>query len=256
MPVIDPRKSSLATRATLIAAAAYFITATLIVFYVGSQLRHNAIEEARSKTRIILSQNQAIRDYYSKDLKPDLSKRLDLSDSYDPALVSSTFAVRRIHRYFREHLPENFYFKESAINARSEDNEADESETEFIQRLNSGADSVPDYSGVREIGGEKYYVYMSRSQTIEESCLKCHGAAEDAPADLVALYGRERSFNYKKGTVISATSVRIPVTAAFEKADRLTLTLALGFVLLFGLFLILNKRIGKTHTDAGSEGNS
>ena len=156
MPAIQPRKTSLTTKATFIAVTAYFVSAALLVLYAGSLLRQNAIEEARSKTRIILSQNQAIRDYYSKDLKPDLLKRLDLSDSYDPVLTSSTFAVRRIHQYFGDHQTENCYYKDSAINARSEDSEADELEAEYIQRLNSGADSVADYSGIREIGGEKY----------------------------------------------------------------------------------------------------
>lgn len=244
MPVLDPRRTSFTTYAVVFMAAAYFIAAALTILFVGSLLRRDAIKEAESKARIILNHNLAIHTYHTHQLKPHLFELVDPAVSFDPVLMSSTFAVRMIHGYFSDLLPEGYYYKECAINARNRDNEADEFEADFLRRLNAGADSVADYSGVREIGGENYYVYMTRGETMETSCLKCHDTPEIAPEELITSYGAQRSFHRQPGEVISAVSIRVPLAVALGRANILSLELALGYVIIFGILFILHNRAG------------
>ena len=81
---------------------------------------------------------------------------------------------------------------------------------------------------------------------MEQSCLRCHSTAERAPAGLVEHYGPDRSFHRSVGEAVSAISIRIPLSAAYERVDRLILQLSLLFaaalLVVFGVAVYLNKR--------------
>jgi two-component sensor histidine kinase len=236
------------TRFLIIFGSLLIISGTVIIILVNYSMRRNALEEAEERAKIILNRNLATHTFFSNQLKPNVFRLTDplvSKDYFDPSWMSSTYAVREIDKYFQSLDGTEYYYKESAINARSPENEADEYEASFLKKINTD----PDFSyqtSVRTIDGTAYFTVLRRGEVLEEGCLRCHSTPENAPKGLVEIYGPERSFNRNVGEVISAISIRVPISVPYENAKQLTFQLITFFLiallLLFGTQLWFNKR--------------
>jgi hypothetical protein len=237
------------TSTRLLAAIALIVlvagsTATLVVNW---RMKASARDEARVKAMLILDRNLAIHTYFTHQLKPVLFETVDVkSENYfEPAWMSSTFAVREIDNYYQALTGSGYYYKECAINARSPENEADAFESAFIRQLNENPD-LHEYATVRDINGAPFLAVLRRGEVMEQSCLRCHSTPEIAPAGLVDYYGAQRSFNRELNEVVSAISLRIPLAEAYGDVNRLILHLSLFFALVLlaalGAVAFLGKR--------------
>jgi hypothetical protein len=207
------------------------------------------LEEARVRARIILDRNLATHTYFSHDLKPGLFALTDPyrpKDYFDPTWMSSTYAVREIDKYFKTLGTRDYYYKECAINARSPENEADDYERAFILRMNTDPKLV-EHTAVRTFEGKPFFVVLRRGEVLEGECMRCHSTPAKAPGDLVKHYGAERSFNRSAGDVVSAISIRVPLSTAYAETNRVSLVIS--GVLLFALAILyafqffINKRL-------------
>jgi len=81
------------------------------------------------------------------------------------------------------------------------------------------------------IDGKAYLDVLRRAEVMETSCLRCHSEAKAAPTGLVDIYGPERSFHRKLGETVSAVSLRIPLSEAYQAADAFSWRLS-GILLL------------------------
>ncbi|MBU4263573.1 MAG: DUF3365 domain-containing protein [Proteobacteria bacterium] len=218
----------------------FILVAFFLVYNVRISMREQAMFEAADKAKLILDRNLSIHRYFSDNLKPkvfELTETCRPQNYFEPSWMSSTFAVREIDKYSQELSGEKYYYKECAINARSPRNEADEIEKSFLLELNHNP-QLNIRSFVREIHGENFYATMRRGEAMEESCMRCHNTPEQAPQGLVQVYGPERSFGRNVGEIVSAISIRVPLSSAFANADRFSQRLSLILlVFLIGLFI-------------------
>gem|GEM_PF-359554 len=225
-----------------------------LIVFINLQMRQHALESARQKARIILDRNFATHTYFNQRLKPAVFRLTDpitTTDHFDPVWMSSTYAVREIEKYFRamiskaDHFPSDYYYKECAINARSPENEADAHEKAFLEKLNTADSTIKTKNSVRTIGGKPFYTVLRRAEVMEETCLRCHGAPRNAPEEMVAIYGNKRSFHRKPGDVVSAVSIRIPLSSAYASANKisviLTVLLAANFLVIYGVHYLINR---------------
>ncbi len=243
------RDIRISTLITLSIFIAFVMMSVLIVLIVRYNFRHDALHEAEDKARIILDRNLATHAYFSHQLKPSvfpLSERTMTKDYFDPTWMSSTFAVREIDKIFKTINPEDYYYKECAINARSPENEADPYERAFIERLNKDPD-IEMVSEVRVIDGKPYFLVLKRGEVMEQSCLRCHDRPEMAPKGLVNIYGPDRSFGRTVNEVVSAVSIRVPLAYAYAEADRtssqLSFILIAALILILAIIFILNRNL-------------
>ncbi|MFO7558500.1 MAG: DUF3365 domain-containing protein [Desulfobacterales bacterium] len=224
------------------------IAGTLSILAINWRMKTHVREEAKEKAMILLNRNLATHTYFSHQLKPILFKKIEAgaNDRYfEPVWMSSTYAVREIDKYYQSLTDGNYYYKEAAINARSPENEADAFERAFIEKLNESTD-LKEYSDIRIIDEMPFFEIMRRGESMEQNCLRCHSTPEAAPADLVAYYGADRSFQRADGEVISAISIRIPLGAAYADVNQLVFHLAILFgitlVIIFGCTIYLARR--------------
>jgi len=211
--------------------------------------REHALEEATSKSELILDHNLAIHTYFSNDLKPSLFEFTEPfrdEEYFDPTWMSSTFAVREIDEYFQQLNPADYYYKEAAVNARNPKNEADAFEKSFLEELNQDPDLTVRTS-IREINGQRYFTVLRRGEMIEGSCLGCHSQPDVAPLELVEAYGDQRSFQRQVGEIVSAISIRIPLDDINGELGRLSWLIP-GFmtgslVLLFGALNLVRVKV-------------
>ncbi|MFW6115665.1 MAG: c-type heme family protein [Chloroflexota bacterium] len=227
-----------------VAAGVMFVAVGLAaVLLTRAHMRDQALFEAESKARILLDRNLATHTYFSHQLKPRLFEWTDPfrdEDYFDPTWMSSTYAVREIDKYFQSLNPADYYYKESAVDARNPENEADAYEAWFLQELNENPD-LAERSLVRTLDDQPYFVTLRRGEVLEESCLRCHSAPAAAPQGLLDQYGSDRSFGRQIddiGAIVSAISIRVPLAEAFHDADRfagqLSLVLLAILIALFG----------------------
>jgi signal transduction histidine kinase/ActR/RegA family two-component response regulator len=219
--------------------AAFGIISAFMIFLVYHQARSQALIEAETKARLILDRNLATHHYFSEHLKPkvfELTDAIRSKDYFEPSWMSSTYAVREIDKQFKRLTDANYYYKESAINARSPENEADDFERSFIKELNTNP-KLQTKTVLRQFADQPYYMLLRRGETMEASCLQCHSDPAQAPSGLVSFYGPTRSFGRQLGEVVSAISIRVPLADAYAVANRLALELsAVALVLLTALF--------------------
>ncbi len=227
----------------VIMTLSFLISGFFVIFLVNHHMREQAISEARNKALALLDQNLAIHTYFSHDLKPKLfswTEPFRSEEYFDPIWMSSTYVVRKSHDYFEELNQEGLYYKEAAVNARSPGNEADAHEREFLKRLNRNPDLIDD-AAIRSIDGMPWYVVLRRGESMESSCLRCHGDPEDAPKDLVKQYGDKRSFGRTlDDPTVQAISIRIPLADAYADANRFSLKLSGFLLLILGLLYLIH----------------
>ncbi|MCI5222858.1 MAG: DUF3365 domain-containing protein [Candidatus Electrothrix sp. AR4] len=215
----------------------------LLFFFINMvkiQTYDLALLDAEAKSKILLDRNLATHHYFSKILKPRVFELLDkIQDEnyFEPAWMSSTYAIRKIDSIFGSLNNDNYYYKESAVNARSPENEADEFERSFIEELKFNP-SLRYRSLVREINGESYFVTLRRGEVLQEGCLKCHSTPDKAPKELVDKYGTERSFNRKNKELVSAVSIRVPLSVTYGRAEQFSQKMSKLFFLVILIFLV------------------
>jgi PAS domain S-box-containing protein len=109
------------------------------------------------------------------------------------------------------------------------------------------------WTGEINLGKRLYFAKFS-AMRMEESCLRCHGAPENAPAELLELYGSKASFNLPLGKIVGLDTIAIPkdrvTTLLFNKTIQNFILIGIGLLLLcislgFILKFIITDRLTK-----------
>lgn len=227
----------------------FVVLSVVVVVLVHRTMKQLALTDAEYAARMLLDHNLAVHTYFSQDLKPKLFEQLaphTSKDYFEPVWMSSTYAIRKMDKYFHHFNESPYYYKECAINARSPENEADAYEAAFLVDLQNDS-RLTTKSAIRVLDGVPYFTLLRRGEAMEASCLRCHSSPDKAPGDLVRQYGPERSFHRKVDDVVQAISIRIPLSEAFSSASGFSRFLSgLLLVALGGGFLFIwigNKRL-------------
>ncbi len=246
----------ISTRIIVLVTGIYIIASVIVIFFVNYTMRQQAINDAGKKAQILLNHNLALHTYFSHNLKPNLFKATGdfiSPDYFDPVWMSSTYAVRQIDGYSKLLSSEDYYYKECAVNARTNENEADWYERLFIDQLNKDSLLI-EKSDIRAFNNKLFFVSMRRGEVLEKSCIRCHSDPSYSPWGLLEQYGSNKGFNRNLGDVVLAVSIRIPLETAYANADRFSISLSgiLLFVLLCLSFIYiwLNKRLLFTPIEA------
>ncbi len=212
-----------ATRRGPFAMAAMALVAFAIIgvlLYYAT--RTYVVARAEDHIEEMLLQHKGVHHYIQQKARPELYSLMEEGqipqDFYSPALFSSSYAVRSMHKYYNAErelagLP-RVYYKMAAINPRNPVNRADRQEEALIDRFNTNRD-LKEYRDVVTIDGEKYlYVAIPFLENTEQ-CLRCHGDRTDAPEPLQAIYPGEGGFGEKLGQIRAIESIRAPLGREF-----------------------------------------
>ncbi len=231
------QRKKLSTVLGLTTATIYLLVGFFIVALINIEMREEGLDDARRTAKIVLERSLATHAYFTQQLKPKLFQTLESqsasSDIFDPVLMSSTYAVRWIENYVRKNNPlnVNHTYKSSAVNARSPEYEASPFEVEYLQVVEK-QETPEEWSGVKMLNGEPYFIFMKPNIRFDEGCMRCHSSAQNAPQLLTQMYGIERSFGKKAGQISSLISLRIPLAEAYVRANKLSMYLSVIYVIL------------------------
>ena len=201
-------------------------------------------EEIYKETKIFISAADATRTYVKDVLRPKVAP-LMTPNGFMPESMSTSFVGREVMARIRERFPE-FEYRRAASNPMNPINQADDFEQTMLRWFNDNP-GKSEWQGMITRSGEAYYARMWPIFA-ENECLQCHGHPADAPADMKAIYGTERGFDYQEGEVVAADTIYIPVGFSFARIKEASwLTFLMGIVSLFFLwtlfFLLFNRTV-------------
>ncbi len=216
----------------------FFCLLSAVAIYT---LQRNMLErEALRQTELVMAAIQATRAYVRETLRPRMYELLP-DNRFIIEAMSTSYISRVVMEKFKEDVPE-FGYRRVALNARNPDFDPDGLELEMIRYFRRHPDEQSWYGMARQNGRQHFMRFEPVS--FGDSCLKCHGTADDAPGDIVARYGNTRGFGHADHEIGGVVSVSIPMdrdlagirTTSFWIFCGVLLSIFLLYILVWGFF--------------------
>ena len=196
------------------------IASTTIYYFQKKSLE----DEAYQKTELVMTAMAANRSYVREILRPKMYEKLG-QDVFLLEAMSSSYISRNVMERFNEDL-DDFIYRRVAINARNPDYEADKQEVAMIHYFAENPASE-EWQGIIDKDEHRYFMRY-RPVYSESSCSHCHGSPENAPKEIIALYGNERGFYREVGNVYGVISVGLPIDLNLQKIKEIAITVFAG----------------------------
>ena len=180
----------------------------------------------------------AVRNYTSTQIKPELASRLKKEITFVPLSVPAYSAREVFERLKARPEYRDFDYKEATLNPTNIKDKADEFEGEIVERFRSRK-GIQEMRGLRTVEGQKYY-YVARPLKVKEaSCLECHGQPQEAPQSLLNIYGDSNGFGWQLNEIVATQIVNIPISKAFAGTRKMQRSLMSILTLFWGLVLFV-----------------
>lgn len=229
---INLRKKFLLLSAIIMIAFACILSG----IYYG-YMKKIVIQDALEKSKLILQEVEAIRDYVIEELRPRMNE-LHGEDSFILEAMSTTYVSMRIMRLFEEKMA-GYTFRRVSQNPRNPENTANQWEDEMFAWFEADKSRFFWQGQVSSEAGASFISMIP--DYIEKECLACHGEVNDAPPAMVDRYGKVGGFRFSEGDLAGLNSVSIPLSRPLSRLRALTgviFVLSLGSSLL--LLLVVN----------------
>jgi protein-histidine pros-kinase len=198
-------------------------------------LDDNAQAQVIQNARIMMETAMAMRGYTVDQVKPLLAPMMD--ETFLPQTVPA-YSATEIFNALRENHPE-YTYKEATLNPTNPRNRAVDWETDLVNEFRRD-------TGRTEIVGERdtplgRSLYLSKPIKVgNEACLSCHTTPEQAPAAMLAVYGRDNGFGWKMDEIIGAQIVQVPMSEPVAMAGEAFrgVLLVMGGAFLFTLLAL------------------
>ncbi|MEN6493409.1 MAG: DUF3365 domain-containing protein [Thermoguttaceae bacterium] len=204
-----------------------------VLYRIWSSTRTEMEALLAREGELALEFDLAIRQYVRERIRPSLESQMG-RDEFVLEAMSSSFIARNVFDTVRKKFPDHI-IKFSSDTPRNPTNLAGPEELRMIQFFRDNT-TLDRWQGKLTLDGKEYWAHISPMR-MEESCRRCHGRPEDAPAPLVARYGSKVGFHRSLGDVIGLDMVAIPMdrvhaALASESTAQLTIV-AISLVVLF-----------------------
>jgi two-component system NtrC family sensor kinase len=164
-------------------------------------------------------------------------------DAFVLEAMSTSYVSRAVMDRLKVPLPE-YQIRRVALHARNPASDPKPFEVKLIKFF-ADHPKLQSWQGIVKIAGQSSFVH-SRPVYFTQGCMHCHGLPQDAPPDLIKLYGSKRGFGYKPGDIAGVTAVSIPVDLALAKIKERAISVfglsLFGLSLLYvGIFFFFNR---------------
>ena len=197
-------------------------------------LQQNAEEEVVATANLMMENALAIRAYTASEVGPLLNEA-DF-DRFLPHTVPS-FAAQTNFRSVQERYAD-YSYKEAALNPTNLADLANEWEADIINRFRNDP-GLEEQLIARDTPAGRTIVLARPLVVGNEGCLACHGAVDDAPPEMLAMYGTANGFGWTLGEVIGAQIVSVPKSVPMGRAQQTFYTFIISLIIVFVIIAIL-----------------
>ncbi|WP_415396417.1 DUF3365 domain-containing protein [Sulfurimonas sp. CS5] len=206
---------------TIIFIVTYLFGST--AFYVILDVYYEKEAYRLIRQNVLLS--ESMQKYVSDFQKPatyELINDYNISkDYFNPAILSSTFIIGHVDKIFQQKIVEQEYivdkieFKFASDNPTNPLNKATAYESKILKLFNET--DIKSYTEKIELNGKNYFFFALPSRKNTKACLRCHGDYNDAPKDMLKMYGTKNGFNEKEGHIRSINAIYSAVDSNNDK---------------------------------------
>lgn len=217
---------------------AVFALGLALSAYVSNRiLEANAQDEVVRNAELMMGAALAVRDYTSKQVKPQLE--LQLMRAFLPQSVPA-YAATEMFNTLRDKYPE-YSYKEATLNPTNPRDRAVEWEADIVNQFRNDTERT-EMRGTRDTPTGKALYYARPLKVSSPSCVSpCHDTPETAPKTMVAKYGPANGFGWKLNEIVGAQIISVPMRVPLDKANRAFQTFMTSLVGVFLLaFIVLN----------------
>jgi methyl-accepting chemotaxis protein len=210
-------------------AGGFLIAQLAYSFLIG-----NARREVLQQAQLMLASAESVRNYTATDLSPLLQQNPRHRVHFLPETIPFYGATTTFNNLRRDN-PNymNYTYKEAALNPTNLEDRASDWESDIIYELRNHP-NMPQIINVHSTPSGPS-LYIANPIKAKQECLECHGLPSAAPRAMIAEYGSQNGFGWKKGEIIGAQIVSVPMAVPVAIANR-----AYHRLLLFlGLTMIL-----------------
>jgi PAS domain S-box-containing protein len=229
------RKVNLRLRFTLLFSLVFFVAVVSTWLIIAQNLREHGENEIRLQSRIMMEMLSSVRQYTTNHIYPLLGAELDTRDQFIPETVPA-YSAQTVFNIFRTSEDyQNHLYREASLNPTNPNDLATSFEEDLISTFQENPDQS-ELSGFTLIDNKDVYYSARPLRVSSDSCLRCHGNVEDAPASLINSYGSEAGFGYKLGDIIAIRMLYVPAERVLAEQSRI-LILVMG--VFSGVFIVV-----------------
>ncbi|HEX3445995.1 MAG TPA: DUF3365 domain-containing protein, partial [Chthoniobacterales bacterium] len=164
------------------------------------------------------------------------------------------FAATEAFNYFRQNHPD-YAYKEAALNPTNLRDRTVDWEADVVGVFRKDP-AKTDFIGNRETPSGPSLFVSAPIKVDDKSCLECHSTPDQAPPEMVKLYGNVNGFGWKEGDVIGAQIVSVPAAVSEKIADGafrslLVWLVGIGVVILASVNVAVFFLVPHTHREPG-----
>ena len=202
-------------------------------------VQQNARAEVDYNAKLLIDSASAVRTYTLRRIFPLLLTQVKYE--FRPEMVSA-YSALEVLKILRETNAEytQFLYREPALNPTNLEHRAVDREADIINQFRNGTAKAP-LSGERDTPNGRM-LFVAKPLRAAQGCLACHDTADNAPATMVAIYGRTNGFGWKLDQIIAAQIVQVPVAVAQARAEntfRVFMTSLVAVLVTLGVILNL-----------------
>jgi len=200
-------------------------------------------QEVYHKTELIMAAVESTRSYVREVLRPKMYEVLD-KDAFILEAMSSSYISRVVMDRFQNKLP-SFDYRRVAVNARNSNFEANPFERKIIAYFNNNP-GEDDWRGIVK-SGDGHRFMRFKPVRFNKSCFRCHGNPEDAPQQIIDLYGKKQGFHRQPDIVSGVVSIGVPINVGImpiiEVGWKVFCTAFVSVFFLYGIIWFFFNRI-------------
>ncbi|WDP87515.1 MAG: DUF3365 domain-containing protein [Desulfobacter sp.] len=135
--------------------------------------------------------------------------------------MSSSYISRQVMTRLNIKDASNYHYRRVSIKPRNQASAPDDFEKKLISGFNQNR-KLSFWEDSTLVNGKEYHL-VARPVTFKRSCMQCHGEPEDAPRELLDIYGDKNGFHYQVDEVGGVVAAGFPVDMIKTPARQLTL---------------------------------
>ena len=239
----QPESWGLQSKFLLSMAAILLLFCLVASFVIYFHQKRELEAQALARSELVMAAVEASRQYVIEELRPAMFELMG-DEHFVREAMSSSYVGRAVMDRLSPALPD-IYYRRVSRNARNPKYETTDMEGEMLEYFRANPDQV-EWQGIVEVEGRAEFKRF-KPVIFDQSCMQCHGRPEDAPRELVEMYGATGGFGRSEGEIGGLVSVGIPVQAALvqirERAVSIFLAVFLALSLIFVAMGLLFNRI-------------
>lgn len=201
-------------------------------------LKKKTENQVASKALMLIETMNSVRNYTSKQVKPELIERLN--SEFLPQTIPA-YSAREVFEGLRLNSGEfsELRYKEAVLNPSNLRDKANRWEKPIVAKFRENKD-IQEQRGFFEDVAAGQLFYLARPIKITKaSCLQCHSSPDVAPKTVIEKYGSSNGMGWHLNEIVGAQIITIPAKTLISQAHQSLVTIMAMVSIIWALVVVI-----------------